>query len=380
MHRPLRIPVLLPSLPSAQAVLPYLLEIDSNRRYTNFGPLVQRFEARIVRELNGIGRVQAVTACNATAALELTLAAMNLPSDARVLLPATTFVASASAILRAGFHPLFSDIDGDNWLLTPSIAQQVLDYTAFDAVMAVAAFGCAQDVDAWDRFQALTGVPVLIDAAGAFGNQQIGVRTPAVFSFHATKALGCGEGACLVAQDHDLVDNVRQLSNFGINTQGGAVTMVGTNAKLSEYHAAIGLASLDRWPDLRRQYQALAQLYAEKLRRHCPVVTLQQRPSEGVYPILPVRMPRDISAIQISVLLEDAGVETRRWYCPPLYDHPAFRTCKQCGPLTNVDDLSARLLGLPFHLTLSEADVDFICVTLAAALERDSARCASLGR
>jgi dTDP-4-amino-4,6-dideoxygalactose transaminase len=299
---------------------------------------------------------------------------MNLPSDARVLLPATTFVASATAILRSGLRPLFADIDTRNWLLTPTIARQVLDSTTYDAVMPVAAFGCAQDVSGWDEFQESTGIPVLIDAAGAFGNQEVGVRTPVVFSFHATKALGCGEGACLLARDHELINQVRQLSNFGINTQGGVVTQTGTNAKLSEYHAAVGLASLDRWADLRRRYQALARTYADRLSQFCPGVTLQERRDDGVYPILPVLLPARTSAIAIAVLLEDAGIETRRWYCPPLYEHPAFRTCKQCGPLSTVDAISTRLLGLPFHLDLQAGDVEFVCATLAAALAQDQAR------
>ncbi len=373
-----KIPLLVPSLPRIEQLLPYLREIDSNRRYTNFGPLVQRFEARILRELNGIGRMQTVTTCNATLALELALAAMNLPSDARVLLPATTFVATATAVLRAGYHPLLSDIDEHNWLLTPDIARAMLKTATFDAVLPVAAFGCAQDVSAWDQFQEDYGIPVLIDAAGAFGNQEIGHRTPVIFSFHATKALGCGEGACLVSNDLALVETVRQLSNFGINPEGGDVNLVGTNAKLSEYHAAVGLASLDNWADQRRRYLTLTDRYLAGLQRFCPELTLQQRPRQGVYPILPTLLPASANAIQISVQLEAAGIETRRWYCPPLYEHPAFRTCKQCGPLPNVDKLSARMLGLPFHLDLSEPDIETVCHTVADLLSKDRARLESV--
>jgi dTDP-4-amino-4,6-dideoxygalactose transaminase len=363
-----KIPLLLPSLPPAEALIPYLREIDASRRYTNFGPLVQRFEARLISEMNVVEECHAVTACNATAALELSLEAMNLPSDSRILLPATTFVATATAVLRTGHHPLLSDIDADSWLLTPAIAREVRDSTDFDAVLPVAAFGCPQDMEAWDAFQEETGIPVLIDAAGAFGNQSIGARTPVVFSFHATKALGCGEGAVLVAADRELIEDVRQLTNFGISPHGGAVMHAGTNAKLSEYHAAVGLASLDRWPELRRRYRALSDLYEDNLRRWCPQIRLQMRPRAGVYPILPVLLPEHAHAIPTAVRLEKAGIETRRWYCPPLYDHPAFKTCKQCGPLTTVNELGARLLGLPFHLDLTEAEVEFVCSTLAAEL------------
>ena len=113
---------------------------------------------------------------------------------ARVLIPAITFVATAAAVVRAGYEPVLSDVDERTWLLTPEIARRAIAKIPVDAVMPVSTYGCLQDTGAWDDFSRATGVPVVIDAAGAFGNQQAGERSTLVFSLHATKVLSGAEG------------------------------------------------------------------------------------------------------------------------------------------------------------------------------------------
>lgn len=182
------------------------------------------------------------------------MTALDLPPRSRVLLPALTFVATATAVLRAGHLPVLADVDAQSWLLTPEIALRAAADGKVDAVLPVATFGAPHAMAGWHDFERDTGIPVVIDAAAAFGSQWLDAPTgTAVFSLHATKCLPAGEGASWCRTSRSLIAKVRQLTNFGINLNPaagvpvGMLARIGTNAKMSEYHAAVGLASLATW-------------------------------------------------------------------------------------------------------------------------------------
>lgn len=361
------IPLLIPSMPSAESIAHWLRVIDQERRYTNFGPLIQTLERKIL-ELFPDNTYGITTTANATLGLELALSALKLPAGSKVLVPALTFPASASAIHRAGLVPVISDIDLENWSLTPRIAEQALAQEKISAVMPVSTYGFSHAPGPWDAFIERFRIPVVIDAAGAFGNQQPAAKAVTVFSLHATKALGCGEGGFILSRDDALIKRIRQMSNFGIG-EGGLVTdSAGTNAKLSEYHAAVGLAALESWEEKQTRYRELFTTYMEQLHRYCPDLKHQQKASNGVYPIMTVCLPANTDATRIGAILAEDGIETRRWYCPPLHLHPAFENCPKSCDLEVVNSMWNRLLGLPFHLFLSESDITLVCRTLGKAL------------
>lgn len=360
------IKLLVPDMPRASALAPYLARIDVARWYTNFGPLVRELEARLCEQFAPEDHV--VTVSSGTAGLELALLALGLPPGARVLLPDFTFVATATAIMRSGFRPVVADVDARNWLLTPAIARGAIAARPVDAVMPVATFGCPQDADAWSRFSAETGVPVVIDAAGAFGNQRTGPRVHVVFSLHATKALGAGEGGFVASRDAALVERVRRLSNFGIDGATGIVDTPGTNAKLSEYHAAVALTALDTWPARADARRTLWRAFLEAMRERCPMLSAQDRPEDGSYTIAPVLLPPRPGPDAVIDALTRARVQTRRWYCPPLSRHPAFAAVERAGTSAGVEAVSGRVLGLPFHLELAQADIDRVFGVLRQAV------------
>lgn len=362
------IPLMIPDLPPAAAVLPFLERIDANKWYTNFGPLVKEFEAQLLAQVApGREDVRLVTTANATVALEMALQALHLPKGARVLVPGLTFVATGTSVVRAGYEPVIADVDADSWLLTPAIASRALAATRVDAVLPVSTFGCPQDVAQWHAWSEQAGVPVLIDAAGAFGNQSVG-PVPVVFSLHATKSLGIGEGGFVVSDDADFIQRIRRLSNFGIGANHGEVDEAGTNGKMSEYHAAVGLAALPRWQAKREVRLSLQAGYRLALQQHAPTVMWQDKP-EGIPTILVVAMPSGVDAGAIASRLATRGIETRRWYCPPLFEHRAFAGCDTAGPLDVSRDIAGRLLGLPFHLHLQIDDVSTVCTELGAAID-----------
>lgn len=367
MHK---IQLLVPELPAAEELRSLLERIDRARWYTNFGPLALELEGELLKRL-GAGReapLFGASLSNCTVGLELSLAALALKPGARVLVPGLTFVATAAAAARVGYEPVICDVDPESWLLTPEIARRA--GAAVDAVMPVSTYGCGQDAAGWDTYSEATGLPVVLDAAGAFGNQRAGRRIALVFSLHATKVLSAGEGGFVASADADFVARVKRLSNFGIGSPGGFVDVPGTNAKLSEYHAAVALAMLRRWEEWAQKRIALHRAYLQALAISCPAVRLQKRAADGVYSIMPVLLPKGATAASIAEALAAEGIETRRWYCPTLEQHPAFAKCRIAGSLETVRTLGERLLALPFHLYLEPGDVTLVCERLRAALGR----------
>lgn len=372
-----KIPLLRPLLPNTDALVPYLREIDKNQWYTNFGPMVQKLERKLLSEFSQ-GKdtnLYLTTVSNCTVGLELALSALALPASSRVLVPGLTFVATATAVLRSGHQLLLADIDPDSWLLTPDAARNALEKYPFSAVMPVATFGCPQDTDEWDRFTKDTGIPVVIDAAGAYGNQGAARLATVVFSSHATKTMSSAEGGVIVSGNKMLVESIRQMSNFGIDLSvatpisQGVVNRIGTNAKMSEYHAAIALAALDQWSQTCSQRLGLSVEYENRLDKMGGYLVRQKSQNRLVNSLMPIRLKAGINLPEIITRMMDKGIETRRWYCPPIHQHPAFASAIKADELVEVESLSESLLGLPFFLGMEVEEVDYVCASLAEALE-----------
>ena len=372
-----RIPLLVPDMPLAEELLPWLKRIDATRWYSNFGPLVRELEGALIGmfALRSERALHLTTVSNCTVGLELALIALDLKPGSKVLVPALTFVATATAVIRAGHVPVIADVDAHSWLLTPDIARAALNNTDLGAILPVATFGCPHDMQAWDSFSAETGLPVIIDVAGAFGNQWECGSATLVFSLHATKSLASGEGGLVISRDFELIARIRRLSNFGINldphevTPVGQVEVPGVNAKMSEYHAAIGLANLARWPALAATRIELFERYATRLTALPGLApTWQQVPAGIVRTLLCFRVRRGGLREAIEVACAAAGIETRRWYLPTLNRHHAFTQLPRAGPLHESERLSEELIGLPFHAQLAGANIDAIVEAVCRAV------------
>lgn len=357
------VPCLVPDLPSVEELLPYLREIQGNRWYTNFGPLAGRYEAELAcfAGTSGTG-VCAVTFSSATLALSLTLRAMELRPGARVLLPALTFPASALAVMDAGLTPVFTDVDAKTWDLDPHAVATVSAVTRIDAVMPVTPFGYPVSLASWTRFHAKTAIPVLLDAAGALGTQCTDGAIPVVYSLHATKPLGVGEGGVLVTRDKFLAVRARRLSNFGF--QEGTVRHRGTNAKLSEFHAAVGLAQLARSKRILERRRAVLDRYRSLLPASLFKRSTENGEAEQAIPaVLPLHTAG--RATEVIECMTRGRIQTRRWYFPPLHEHPAFAGVERVAgrgraALEVTDFLARSLVGIPFHNFLDDSAVQLV--------------------
>lgn len=361
---PLPLPLLVPDLPDADALLPFLRRMDMSLQYSNFGPLALEFEALLHARFAAAGGqpVAVTTVSSDTLGLELSLAALGLAPGSRVLIPALTFVATATAVVRAGHVPVAADVDAKSWLLTPAIAREALARTAFDAVIPVATFGVPQAIPGWHAYERATGVRVVVDAAAAFGSQGFeGASGTLVFSLHATKSLPAGEGGVVVSTDAARVARVRQMANFGINLDPraavpvGHLASLGTNAKLSEYHAAVGLASLQRWEQgaLRRRTLHAA-LRAELTAALGDALSWQAGSEDVIAPTLFCARFSELGVRErVERLCATQHIATRRWY-QPLLKQMALPVADTTSLQTPVADaLCCDLLGLPFFVGMT---------------------------
>jgi len=360
-----RIAVARPRLPAADAILPYLRQIDEARWYSNFGPLLTAFEERLAGRFAGQAHV--TTMVNATQGLTLALRAMDVARGDLCAVPAWTFVATAHAVAEAGLVPWFVDVDPDTWMLDPASLKAVLAEAPgrVAAVAPVSAFGRMPDLEAWKAFRAETGLPVLVDAAAAFDAAD-DCELPLIVSLHATKVLGIGEGGFLATRDAALANRVRQLTTYGFQGSREAQFRA-TNAKLSEYAAAVGLAALDAWPADRLRFALSAQRLRIALATSSQAIFQPGWGSDWVTSVCVVSVPEGSVEFLERALGED-GVDTRRWWGRGCHLSPAFETCPYTD-LYATERLARSTLGLPFAIDLTPADIEHIARSLTRALD-----------
>ncbi len=361
-----KVPIMRPKLPSAERITPYLRTIDSSRVYSNFGPLAASFEQRLAARY-GVPDNSVTTVVNATLGLTLALIAQGAAPGTLCAMPAWTFIASAHAARMAGLVPYFVDVDRETWALDPeTVATAIMGAPAqTGAVMPVVPFGRPIDVDAWDRFRVRTGLPVVIDAAAAF-DAVAPSAVPAVVSLHATKVLGVGEGGFVMSTDASLVREIRTRSNFGFDGSRDA-PVAAANGKLSEYHAAVGLAALDEWDEVRDEWMEVARAYRNGL-AESNRLQFQDGFGKSWITSTCVLGLSDSSGGRLEAALEKSGIETRRWWGSGAHLHGATRDCPRSAlPVT--ETLAQSTVALPFYRDIAPADMQRVisCVLEATA-------------
>jgi dTDP-4-amino-4,6-dideoxygalactose transaminase len=280
-------------------------------------------------------------------------------------MPGWTFVASAHAAVMAGLVPYFVDVDEGTWALDPSRLDDVLANAPgpVGAVMPVVPFGCTIDAAPWEAFQSRTGIPVVIDAAAAFDTITAG-PLPAVVSLHATKVLGAGEGGFVMSTNLALIRDIETRANFGFNGTREA-TIPATNAKLSEYHAAVGLAGLDEWADARAEWIEVARAYRDAL---TPLNWLTFQSDFGqswITSTFVVRLDGP-EVTRIERQLAEAGIEARRWWGMGAHAHEATKAFPR-SPLPATERLVNSTIALPFFRDLRPNQVDRVAQCLLSS-------------
>ena len=354
-----------PQLPAADEILPYLREIDARRFYTNRGPLVSALEDRVAQAMDQ-PRHTVRTTSSGTSALEVAIlahAGLAQADKPLALTPSFTFAATGLAIERCGYRPHFVDIDPETWALDPAALARHPRIAEAGLIVAVAPYGILPDMAALERLQATTGVPVVLDAAAAFeqvvtphtpGPAPISDAVPMTLSFHATKTFSTGEGGAVIWDDVDGQNRVIQVANFGF-FMSRECKVAGTNAKMSEYHAAIGLAMLDGFDARKRDYSSVIASYRHAAEGRDLGGRLHLPPRLSSAYVL-YEAPSDAAARATEAYLLAHRIETRRWYEAGQHAQPHFAHAGT-DPLPVTEDLGIRLLGLPMAHDLTPKDV-----------------------
>lgn len=367
------IPVLRPQLPDADRLLPYLRRIDDTRVYSNWGPLALELEERLARHF-ALPPGAVVSAGSGTSALVgAILASAGRAGEERrlAIVPAFTFVATAAAAECCGYDVVLADVDSETWMLDADQVASRSDLNRVGVVVPVAPFGRPVPQQPWLRFRDATGIPVAIDGAASFelataaADGALG-PLPMALSFHATKSFATGEGGGVAATDVDLVERAGQSLNLGMSGSRDSATP-SVNGKLSEYHAAVGLAELDGWEWKREAMESVIGLYRETFDRLGVGDRLVLAPDiASVYVLF--QADSEHEAREVAASLTRAEVSYRFWYGAGLQAQTVYAS-RPHEPLPATETLAVRLLGLPFAVDLTAAEVERIAGAVLQGLE-----------
>jgi dTDP-4-amino-4,6-dideoxygalactose transaminase len=314
----MRIPVLKPTPPLISDFAEYLQKSYDSNLFSNGGPCVKSLEARLS---DWIGS-DSILMSNATIALKVVLDAMELKGS-DILVPSFTFAATACSIIDAGCRPVLVDCDPKTLMMSLDDAEyKITPFTRGIVVVQALGYTCTPEI--YERFAEKYGLSLIFDSAASLGakypnGRMVGSAGDAeVFSLHITKTFGVGEGGLVTTGNPVVAARCRQLINFGFDS---ALTSqaVGTNAKMSEYHAAVGLAVLDCISKKLASRSAVAEAYKAKLQN---VRFLDSPSAHQVFPVIfDSKEQRDNAAQK----LFKQGIGSRIYY-KPLHQHPAFNS------------------------------------------------------
>ena len=246
-------------LPNIEKYKSYIDEIYKTAWLTNQGPLVQKLEKRLAQYL-GVKNIVLVS--NGTIALEIAYRALDLKGE--VITTPFSFVATTSSLVTNRLTPIFVDIDEKTFNLSPkNIEEKITSKTS--AILPVHVFGNACEVEEIEKIAKKSNLKVIYDAAHAFDvkykdNSLLNYGDISTLSFHATKLFHTIEGGALIINDDSLLEKVRYLINFGIKNQE-EIPHLGTNAKMNEFEAAMGLCILDDIEDIKTNRKKVVENY-----------------------------------------------------------------------------------------------------------------------
>ena len=349
----------LPELPEQDKWLHFAQPSIEANWHTNFGPVNALFEERL-ENLYGFAGEKVVTASSATSGLTACLISEEISGP--VLCPAFTFQATASAIMAANCYPVIIDVSLQNGVIDPYALEAGIRKCNAKAVVVVIPYGIRVDLRAHAAVCQQLGVLLVIDNAAGLGVD----RKPTfpyedvvreVFSLHATKPFGIGEG-CAIFAPVSKSQRIRAALNFGLSshTHSGdqKPPFWGINGKMSELHAAVGLGVAMSISQRVRGRQKMVRNWVDSL-GDCPVTLFNSSPNEAPWQVFPILLETQYHIKATIELAKKKGIELRQYYSPSLGDCAVL---KKIGICLNARTLAARALALPVRSFMSETEQD----------------------
>lgn len=347
------------SMPSYEEYCEAIKPIFESRHLTNMGPVHNEFKLKVSDYL-GVENISLFT--NGHLALLIALKTLGLKGE--VITTPFTFASTTHAIVDAGLTPVFCDVKPDTYTMdADKIEELITEKTS--AIIPVHVYGNVCDVEKIDRIAKKHNLKVIYDAAHVFGvkinGRGIGsFGDVSMFSFHATKVFNTIEGGCLAYSDSSYISKISALRNFGQVEDG--VGYVGTNAKMNEFQAAMGLCNLKHIDEELKKRETVEKRYRERLNgvdgiKLCP----KQDGVQSNFAYFPVvfsgyKYTRD----EIAEKLSDNNIFARKYFYPITNEFSCYKG-KYKGKTPIAKQISENVLTLPLYSDLSIEDVGRIC-------------------
>ena len=362
-----------PFLPPIEEFKEGLTEIWANHWLTNDGPVIRRFEKEIKQYLN----VQNVTLFNnGTLALQLGLQALSVTDE--VITTPFSFVATTHALTWNKIHPVFVDIEPVYYTLDPDKVEESIT-PATTAILAVHVFGYPCKLEELSEIAKRHSLLLIYDAAHAFGVTINGKSIAesgdlSMFSFHATKLFHSAEGGMLSYPNEALRTELEYLRNFGIKNET-EVVRVGSNAKMNELQALMGLNVLKYFPEIVNKRKTITDVYRN---------LLEDVPGIGIPPPLPNNIGCNFSYFPIEIdeaefgssrdrlyeKLKEFNIFSRRYFYPLINELSCYKHIKGIDPLLVASKVADRILNLPIYFDLEINEVEQICDVISYLAEK----------
>ena len=374
-----------PNIANRQRFLDRTGEMLDRRWLSNNGPLVQEFERRIAEF---IGVKHCICVCNATIGLEIAIRAAGLKGE--VIVPSFTFIATAHALQWQEITPVFADINPATHNLDPArIERHITPRTT--AILGTHVWGRPCPVESLAEIAQRHGLKLMFDAAPAFGcshhGRMIGgFGLAEVFSFHATKFLNSFEGGAITTNDDEFAAKIRLMTNFGFSGYDNVI-YIGTNGKMTEVSAAMGLTNLESIEDLVAVNRCNYEAYRIGLSGIPGIVLMPFNSAERnnyQYVVLEIdEADYGLTREELIRVLHAENVLARKYFWPGCHRMEPYRSVYPYAGifLPETERVAARVIILPTGTAMSEASVALVCGILRSAAEQsDKIRTALSGK
>jgi perosamine synthetase len=346
-------------------------------RQLSLGPTVTRFERMWA---DRIGTRHAVACSSGTAGLHCCLHALGVGPGDEVITSSFSFVASANVILYTGATPVFAEVDPLTFNMDPAAVEAAITPRT-KAILIVDIFGYPADVPALVDIANRHGLGIVEDACqsidGDLNGRKLGsFGHPAVFGFYANKQLTTAEGGVVLTDDDDLYTLLKSLTNQGRSDDGAWLvhSRLGFNYRLSDVHAAIGVAQLERLDWMQDARAQIAGMYQDRVQHINGVTPMYEGPQRRSWFVYAPRLDADLDRDAIIGRLEAEGVSAKP-YLPCIHLQPYYREAHGHGPgeLPITESISASTIALPFFCEMTEEQVDRVCAALDRAIQAERA-------
>jgi dTDP-4-amino-4,6-dideoxygalactose transaminase len=357
-----------PNIGNRERLLARINELLDRRWLSNNGPFVQEFERKVAALL---GVRHCIAMCNGTVALEIAIRATGMRGE--VIVPSFTFIATAHALQWQEITPVFCDIDPRTHLIDPVQAERMITPRT-TGIIGVHTWGQPCDIEALSEIARRRGLTLMFDAAHAFGcsyrGRMIGnFGSAEVFSFHATKFFNTFEGGAIVTNDGDLASKIRLMKNFGFHGYD-TVEYIGTNGKMTEIAAAMGLTGLESLDEFVEHNRRNYVRYCNELAgvpgiRILPVDQAERRNFQYIV----IEVEETVTGIdrdRIIQALRAENILARRYFYPGCHRMEPYRSFfPHAGLLLpQTERLAQRIIELPTGTAIAEDAVSAICGVL----------------